>query len=246
MLMSCLSVRTAGAIELKQTMLVSIGLFDACEGSLSYAFNENNYDIKTTLQTVGTFGALYPFKATYHTVGVFKNFDFKPQDYFYETNSRFRHRTKEIVYENGVPQYRISVKNTKTRKDKITADPNYKSATDLLSVFGVLMQRLIYKGDCNLDMYSFNGKKYARSVIKLQKKEKVKTDYFGGEALKCRYEMEILDDADAGFLLNKDEPIYFWVMQDETTKAYFVAKILVEDTPFGKLEAITTKVEGIR
>ena len=76
-------------------------------------------------------------------------------------------------------------------------------------------------------------------------KERIKTDFFEGKAIKCEYSLEVSDDADAGFLLTKDVPIYFWVMKDKKNKAYFLAKILVEKTPFGKLEAITTNVEVI-
>ena len=65
------------------------------------------------------------------------------------------------------------------------------------------------------------------------------------DSLVCRYldKQEILEDTDAGFLLNQDEPIYFWVLKDEKTKAWFIAKILIENTPFGKLQAVTTKIE---
>ena len=110
-------------------------------------------------------------------------------------------------------------------------------------MFGELAQKIIKKGNCDLEQYSFNGKKYAKSMVKTLKKEKIKTDYFAGKALKCQYKQEILEDTDAGFLLNQDEPIYFWVLKDEKTKAWFVAKILIENTPFGKLQAVTTNIE---
>lgn len=234
----------AGALEVKHKIKTSVGFFDASEETFSYAFyKDKDYDVKTTLKTTGTFGALYPFKATYHAVGTYDGFDFKPQDYYYETDSRFTHRTKEIVYENGVPQRRVSVKGTKKRTDTITIDPQYDFSVDLLSLVGMFMQRVIRKGDCDFEAYSFNGKKYTKSVIKTIKKEKIKTDYFSGKALKCQYSMELAEDTDAGFLLNGEEPIYFWILRDDKTKAYFVAKVLVETTPFGKLEAITTEIE---
>lgn len=234
----------AQALEVKHYMQTTIGLFDACEETFSYAFyHDKDYDIKTFVSTSGMFGVLYPFTASYHSVGTYSKSGFKPQDYYYETQTRFRHRSKEIVYKDGVPQYRVSVKNERKRTDEIVTDDKYPSSGDLLSVFGELAQKIIKKGKCDLEQYSFNGKKYAKSTVKTLKKEKIKTDYFAGKALKCQYKQEILEDTDAGFLLNQDEPIYFWVLQDEKTKAWFIAKILIENTPFGKLQAVTTNIE---
>lgn len=232
------------ALEVKHYMQTTIGLFDACEETFIYAFyQDKDYDIKTSVSTSGTFGVLYPFTATYHSVGTYDKSGFKPQDYYYETQTRFKHRSKEIVYKNGEPQYRISVKNERKRTDEIKINPQYPHSGDLLSVFGELAQKIIKKGNCDLEQYSFNGKKYAKSTVKTLKKEKIKTDYFAGKALKCQYKQEILEDTDAGFFLNQDEPIYFWVLKDEKTKAWFVAKILIENTPFGKLQAVTTNIE---
>lgn len=237
-------VTNVQALEVKHSLKTTIGFFDACETMFTYAFyNNKDYDIKTSITTSGAFGVLYPFTAAYHAVGTYDKFKFKPQDYFYETQTRFRHRSKEIVYKNGEPQYRVSVKNEHRRTDKIKTNPQYPFSGDLLSVFGELTQRIITKGKCDLEQYSFNGKKYAKSVVKTLKKEKIKTEYFSGKALKCQYTQEILEDTDAGFLLNPDEPIYFWVLRDEKTKAWFVAKILIENTPFGKLQAVTTNIE---
>lgn len=234
------------ALEIKHNIRTSIGLFDACEETFSYAFFKNkDYDVKTSLYTTGIFGKMYPFKASYHSVGTYKNNTFFPQDYYYETQSRFRKRTKEIFYKNGIPQYRISTKDKKKRIDDIIVDNKYSSSIDLLSVFGLLAYNLNNYDDCNLTTYSFNGKRYTLSKIKMIGKERIKTDFFEGKAIKCEYSLEVSDDADAGFLLTKDVPIYFWVMKDKKNKAYFLAKILVEKTPFGKLEAITTNVEVI-
>ncbi len=232
------------ALEVKHNIKTTIGLFDACEETFSYAFyRDKDYDIKTSVSTSGTFGALYPFTASYHAVGTYDKTGFKPQDYYYETQTRFTRRSKEIVYKDGVPQYRVSVKNEHKRKDEIVTNPKYSFSGDLLSVFGELTQKIITKGKCDLEQYSFNGKKYAKSTVKTLKKEKIKTDYFVGKALKCQYKQEILEDTDAGFLLKQDEPIYFWVLRDEKTKAWFIAKILIENTPFGKLQAVTTNIE---
>lgn len=231
-------------VEVQHQMKTSIGLFDAVENVFTYALkNGRDYDIKTLVKTSGMFGTLYPFNATYHAVGTYSGLVFKPQDYFYKTRSTFNQRTKEIFYQDGIPQYRVSVKNGKKRKVNITTDPNYSSSIDLLSVFGVLVQKIYKSEKCDLEQYSFNGKRYSKSLVKTVGKEKIDTGYFKGKALKCQYSLEVVEDTDAGFFLNDEEPIYFWVLKDEKTKAYFVAKIAIESTPFGKLEALTTKIE---
>lgn len=232
------------ALKVSHDIQVSIGFFDAAEAQFSYAFYKGrDYDVKTALKTANTFGALYPFQAAYHAVGTYNGALFKPQDYFYETQSRSHRRSKEIFYKDGVPQYRVSKKDTRVRRDNITPDSRYGSSADLLSLFGAVARHINEEGDCDFEQYSFNGKKYAKSTIKTEGKEKIKTPYFEGKALKCRYMLEVMDDADAGFLLNKDEPVYFWVLQDKETKVRFLAKALIKSTPFGRLQALTTKIE---
>ena len=123
----------AQALEVKHYMQTTIGLFDACKETFSYAFyHDKDYDIKTFVSTSGMFGVLYPFTASYHSVGTYSKSGFKPQDYYYETQTRFRHRSKEIVYKDGVPQYRVSVKNERKRTDEIVTDDKYPSSGDLL------------------------------------------------------------------------------------------------------------------
>lgn len=237
-------IRSAAALQMYEEMETSIGFFDACKQTFSYGFFQNkDYDLKTTLKTSGTFGALYPFKAVYHAFGSYQKQILKPQDYSYETHSAFNHRTKEIVYKDGIPQYRISTKGNHKRKDDIIIDKKYDSSIDLLSTVALLTDQILRNNNCEFDKYSFNGKKYSRSVIKNLGKEEIKTPYFEGSALKCEYHLQVLKDADAGFLLKKDEPIYFWVLRNQETGAPFVAKVLVENTPFGTLESIATKVE---
>ena len=237
-------INSAQALQVTQDMKTRIGIFDACEQSLTYSFYRNkDYDIRTKLRTTGTFGTLYPFTAEYHAVGTYNESNFKPQDYFYETKSRFSHRTKEITYKNGIPQERISVKDGKKAVMLITVNPKYDRSIDLLSVFGVLIEQIIRTGKCDFQSHSFNGKKYSLSTVKKIKSEKIKTEFFEGKADKCQYSLEVVDNPDAGFLINKDTPIYMWIMKDKETKAPFVAKIEVHSTPFGKLQAVTTKIK---
>ncbi len=236
-------IHNAGAVSVLHQMKTEIGIFDACEQTFEYSFfNNKDYDVKTTLKTTGTFGTVYPFKATYHAVGTYDKKRFYPQDYFYETKS-FNHRTKEIVYENGIPVYRISSKNDVKRKDEIEVDAKYETSNDLLSTFGEFARQIVEGKKCDFNAYSFNGKRYTKVTGEYVGKEKLKTPYFKGRAMKCKMNLEVLDDADAGFFLKKDEPIYFWILEDEKTNLPFVAKIFVKSTPMGELESLTTKIE---
>ena len=45
--------------------------------------------------------------------------------------------------------------------------------------------------------------------------------------------------------LTSDRPIYFWIMTDTQSGRPFIARIIVEDTPLGRLEVYTRKT-GIK
>lgn len=237
-------VSQVSALEITQNMKTRIGIFDACEQSLTYGFyDKKNYDIRTTLKTTGAFGVMYPFEAKYRSYGTYHLNKFKPQDYFYETQTLFSRRTKEITYKDGIPQERISTKDDDKKSMKIMIDDKYEQSIDLLSVFGVLIEQVIRTGNCDFQSYSFNGKKYSLSKVQKVGDEDIITEFYSGKADKCSYSLEVLDDAEAGFLLSKDIPVYFWIMKDQLSGAPFVAKILVEETPFGELESVTTNIE---
>ena len=236
-------INNAEAKSVLHKMKTEIGVFDACEQTFEYAFFDNkDYDVKTTLKTTGTFGTLYPFKATYHAVGKYDKERFYPQDYFYETDS-FNHRTKEIVYENGTPVYRISTKNGVKRQDKVEVDEKYKTSNDLLSTFAELTDLVLNGKKCDFSQNSFNGKKYTKLTSEYLGREKLVTPYFKGRAMKCKLKLEVLDDAEAGFLVKSNEPVYMWVLNDEKKGLPFVAKVFIKSTPLGELEALTTEIE---
>lgn len=234
----------AAALEVFHRLNTTLGIFAASTETFSYKFyNNRDYDVKTTVETTGTFGVVYPFNASYHAVGIFDKQSFRPQSYFQTAQSRFHKRSKEIVYQNGIPQYRISQKDKKRRQDTVEINTQYPSSNDLLSTFAELSWQVVQKDNCDFERYSFNGKRYSRSSVKTLNKEKIKTPYFSGKALKCEYKLEILDDAEAGFMLNSDTPVHFWILKDKSTGAPFIARILVESTPFGQMETLTTEIE---
>ena len=236
-------VQNAGAFSVRHKIKTEIGMFDACEETFEYSFfNGKDYNVKTTIKTTGTFGTLYPLRATYHSIGTYEKTRFYPQSYFYETDS-FNHRTKEIVYKNGEPVYRISNKNGNERRDEIETDSKYKSSNDLLSTFGELARLVADGKKCDFEQYAFNGKRYTKLTSEYIGKEKLVTPYFKGRAMKCKMSFDVSEGMDVDFLLNKEEPIYYWILNDEKNGYPFVAKMLIKSTPFGKLEALTTEIE---
>ena len=243
-LFAAMTAIRAEALEVTQNMQTTIGIFDACEQSLTYKFVGNKYDMRTRLTTTGAFGKLYPFTGKYHAYGTYNKDKFKPEDYGYEVQSRYHHRTKRLTYKDGVPQTRI-----KTREDRYLEEPalveleRLDDSIDLLSLFGVLTEQVVRADTCDLHRYSFNGKKYSLSEMKTSGHEEIQTPYFAGNALKCKYMLEIQKGASAGFLLNQKMPIYLWILRDKTANAPFIAKVEAEKTPFGKLESYTTSIE---
>ena len=243
-LSALLAALRAEALEVTQNMQTTIGIFDACEQSLSYNFVGNKYKMQTRLTTTGAFGKIYPFTGTYHASGTYNKDKFKPEDYGYEVQSRSHHRTKRLTYKDGVPQTRI-----KSRDGRVLEEPalveldQLDDSIDLLSLFGVLTEQVVRADTCDLHRYSFNGKKYSLSDMKTIGHEEIETPYFSGNALKCEYMLEIQKGASAGFLLNQKMPIYLWILRDPAANAPFIAKVEAEKTPFGKLESYTTSIE---
>ena len=232
------------ALEIKHEIDISVGVFDACRATFLYAFEPSQkYRAESTLSTIGAFDTVYPLKAQYNAHGTYQRSVFKPELYFRQTKTRFNTRRKDVIYQNGVPQYRVSIKNNHKRQDAIVPDAKYPSSNDLLTTAAEIAWHINQTGNCDFEQYSFNGKRYSLSKLTTIGYENLTTPHFSGRALKCRYELEVLDDAEAGFLLDKDEPIYFWLLQDVATHSYFFARALVENTPFGQLEALTTKIE---
>ena len=235
---------SAKALEVTQNMQTTIGFFDACRQSLTYKFVGNRYDMKTTLETTGTFGKLYPFTGTYHAFGSYNRDKFVPEDYGYEVQSRSHHRTKQLTYKEGVPQTRIKVRDGRRLEEPALVELDRLSdSIDLLSTFGILTEQVIRADTCDMKRYSFNGKKYSLSEMHTMGHENIKTPYFAGDALKCKYMLEIQKGASAGFLLNEEIPIYLWILRTKKENAPFIAKVEAEKTPFGKLEAYTTSIE---
>ncbi len=244
----CFLATIAQAATVSHEIEVTIGAFNACNCNFSYALSPSNYQVSSSVQTAGFFNTLYPFKAEYSTTGKIKNDKLETSSYRYKSQSRFNKRSKELIYDDlGNPIYRISTKNEKEKKVKLEDTPNNKDTTDMQTVFAELIKQYNQLKFCDSRMEVFDGKRRFDVIFKDEGKEElnIKTaSPFNGLATKCSMYIDKLnsDDDDLLWQLSSERPVYIWIMEDKQTQKPFVARILIQNTPLGRLEAITTQI----
>lgn len=236
----------AQAFTAKHDFTVELGVFNASKTNFSYSLTPSDYKVESIIATNGIFDTLYPFKAEYSTTGHIKGKELEATSYKYKSKSRFNKRQKELVYnDKGEPLYRLSSKNGVEKKVIIEQDINNKGTTDLQTVFAELALQYNRVGFCDTKMEVFDGKRRYDAIFKDEGKEILAPDprspYFG-EASKCSMYIDKLGSQGDDLLweLTQDKPIYFWIMQEPKHKVPFIARILVNDTPLGKLEVYTS------
>ncbi len=244
----CFWTISAQAITINHELKIGIGAFDACRGKFSYSLTPSTYQVSSAIQTAGFFNSLYPFKAEYSTTGKIKKDKLETSSYSYKSQSRFNKRSKELIYDdNGTPIYRISTKNEKEKKVKLENSSNNKDTTDLQTVFAELIKQYNQLKFCDSRMEVFDGKRRFDVIFKDEGQEQLKPvsgSPFSGKATKCSMYIDKLksEDDDLLWQLTSERPVYIWILQDISSQKPFVARILVQNTPLGKLEAITTKI----
>lgn len=236
------------AFSVKHDFAVQLGVFNASKTQFTYSISPREYSVASSVATSGMIDTLYPFKANYSTTGKIKGKELETTSYKYQSKSRFTKRTKELVYnDKGDPIIRISSKNDKEKKVQITQETDNKDTTDLQTVFAELAIQYNKVKFCANRMQVFDGKRRFDVIFKDEGKVTLpkndKGPYFG-EASKCSMYIDKLGEKGDDLLweMTQDKPIYFWIMEDKQNKVPFIAKILVENTPLGKLEAYTKKI----
>ena len=237
---------SAWSASVQHDFTVILGPFDASRTVFTYALAPESYEVKSTVRTAGLFDTLYPFKADYFTSGKIKGDTLETNNYHYSSKTRFNRRTKELIYnEEGIPVYRISTKNDKEKKVAIEDSPDNKDTTDLQTVFAELAKQYNEVKFCDSRMQVFDGKRRFDVIFKDEGKEEIMANEYSpaqGLAVKCSMYIDKLNSKDDDLLweLTSERPIYFWILEEQGKP--YIARVMVEDTPLGRMDAYTSKV----
>ncbi len=242
-----LKTAPAQAFTVEHDFSVQIGPFAASRTNFEYALTPTEYRVESVVKTNGLFDTLYPFRADYATTGRINGDELETTSYKYKSKSRFSSRSRELVYnKNGVPLYRLSSKNGKEKKVDILPDAKNKDTTDLQTVFAELARQYNNMKFCDSRMEVFDGKRRYDVIFKDEGKEHLTEEQlpYKGEAVKCSMYIDSLGSSGDDLLwdITQDEPIYFWIMEEESKKLPFIAKIEIESTPLGRLQVLTQNV----
>ena len=96
-------------------------------------------------------------------------------------------------------------------------------------------------------MEVFDGKRRFDVIFKDEGQDTLsKNEYspFSGNATKCSMYIDKLNSKDDDLMweLTSKHPVYFWIMEDKESKMPFIAHVLVEDTPLGRLDVYTKNI----
>ncbi len=236
----------AQAATVEHQFAVNLGPFDAGTATFAYTLTPGSYEVRSGMKTAGLFDTLYPFSAKYLTSGKISRTTLEPTVYRYKSKSRFNTRSKELVYDaNGTPLYRISTKNGKKKKSAVTNTAETQDATDLQTVFAKLVRQYNEVRFCDSKMRVFDGKRRFDVIFKDEGREELtpaENSPYQGLAAKCSLYVDKLNSKDDDLLweLSAKRPIYFWILEQNGRP--FIARILVEDTPLGRLDVYTSQV----
>lgn len=247
-LLSLFVCHSARAFTVDHDFTVILGVFNASETNFSYSLSPENYAVNSTVKTAGLFDSLYPFEASYATTGKIKKNGLETASYKYQSKSRFSKRSKELVYDkNGNPLYRISSKNDKSKKVKIEENPNNADTTDLQTVLAKLAKQYNELRFCDSRMEVFDGKRRFDVIFKDEGIEELPVNDYSdihGKAAKCSLYIDKLNSKEDDLLweLTSERPIYFWLMEDKDKKVPFIARISINETPLGRLDAYAKNI----
>ena len=244
----CLLTRTALAFTVEHEFTVLLGPFDASRTRFSYSLKPGDYSVNSAVRTNGFFDTLYPFKANYATTGKIKNNNLQTGSYHYDSQSRFSKRSRELVYDDkGRAIYRLSTKNDKSKKVEIEQNADNNGTTELQTVFAELARQYNQVRFCDSRHQVFDGKRRYDVIFKDEGQENIMAnDYtsLAGNAAKCSMYIDKLGAKGDDLLweLTQDRPIYFWILEDNKTRKPFIARIMIEDTPLGRLQVYTSHI----
>ncbi len=231
------------AFSVTHNLKIEIGLFNATNCSYSYSINDKSYSSDTKFQTTGLIGSLYPFIGEFHSDGIFNNENIYTGHYTQTTQSRFNKRSKTLLFDNnGKILQRISTKNKKTKKVDINLDNDKQYLYDLQTVFVKFISCLKNNQTCNNTYPVFNGKHTFDVTFKYLDKELLqnpinKNQYSDALKYSVFIKSDHSKDGNLMFETTSDENIIFWLIKDKKTNLPYLAKLVVEHSPLGKITA---------
>lgn len=242
--------QTAQAYSVTHDFTVFLGPFNASRTLFNYDITPQSYAVKSTVNTYGLFGTLYPFNAEYLTAGKIQKQKLTTTSYKSRSKSRFNTRKKEMFYdEHGRPTYRVSSKNDiNGKKVEILPPPDNIHTTDLQTVLAEIVVQYTKLKFCNARMHVFDGKKNFDVIFNDEGSDTIAPDEYSrytGNAVKCSFYADSLgqDYDDLIFKLTPENPVYFWIMEDQKSGLPFIAKIENNSTPLGKLTVYTANLQ---
>ena len=236
------------AFSVKHDLFVTVGAFDASLTEFTYTLKPDEYKINSNVSTNGFFNTLYPFQAQYNTSGKLVGDKMITTDYNYNSKSRFNTRSKKVFFSpTGEPLYQISAKNAKEKKRTFAKSPTPADTFDLQTIFARMAWQYNQVGFCDSKLAVYDGKRRFDVIFKDEGSDVLPPDgrsFYSGKAAKCSFHIVKLlsDDDDSLWEFTANKPIYFWIARDPKTNYPFIAHVLVQDTPLGKLNAYTTNI----
>lgn len=238
----------AQALSVRHFFTAFIGPFNASTAEFEYQLSPKTYQVNSVIRTNGTFDTLYPFEAKYATTGKIIKDKMQTASYEYHSKSRFTKRSKQTFYDSrGHPLYSISTKNAKSKRREIDATAA-GNATDLQTILAIVAKRYNEVRFCAARLPVFDGKRRYDVILEDEGKEEIVANQyspFAGPAVKCSMYIDKLQSEGDDLLwqLTSDRPIHFWIMEDTASSAPFIARIKIKETPLGKMDVYTTKIE---
>lgn len=152
------------------------------------------YEVKTTTETRGFIGFLYPLTAVHLTKGIVKAERAFPQSYVATSVSRSKKTVKELAYdEQGRVIEQTNLRRGEETSKDIADDKGYGESLDYQSVVAMMLSRLDQGLDCNQSYVSFDGKRRYYMIFEdhgFGRIEKSRYSNFSGVVRECTLKVE--------------------------------------------------------
>lgn len=244
-----LQISSAWAFSVEHNFAVQIGIFDASRVKFTYKLNPSDYGISSEISTNGFFNTLYPFVAQYDTSGIINKQKMLTRDYQYISRSRFKTRSKQVVFDNaGLPISQIVISNGKKKTRDFKPSPTPADTFDVQTIMMKIAYQYNMLGFCASEMAVYDGKRRFDVEVTDEGNDilvKNENSPFEGTTSKCSMHIKkvLSEDDDTLWEFAANKPIDFWIMRDKTSNRPFIAKVKIKDTPLGELNAYATDIK---